>query len=87
VFGLEGSTRHILGHAVVLGGLGFGGVGWFDDELTHIDEGRPLKMKTWPLEAQRLLQEVERLASYAKTPPLGGMPSSFRALFFCKYEL
>jgi hypothetical protein len=86
MFGLGGSKRHLLGHDVILGGLGFGGVGWFDDDLAHLDEGRLLHMKIWPLEAQRLPQEPQRLACYAKTSPLRGMTSSFRAFFFCKFE-
>jgi hypothetical protein len=38
MFGLEGSRHHILGHDVMLRGIGFDGVGWFDDELAHFDE-------------------------------------------------
>jgi len=38
MFGLEGSKRHILEHGVILREIGFGVVGWFDDDLAHFDE-------------------------------------------------
>ena len=66
-FGLGGSKRHLLGHDVILGGLGFGGVGWFDDDLACLDGGKPLHMRTRPLETQRLPQTDQRLAHHAKT--------------------
>jgi hypothetical protein len=50
-------------------------------------EEDPCTLKIWPLEAQRLPQQAQRLAIYAKTSPLGGMMSSFRACLFCKIEL
>jgi hypothetical protein len=56
------------------------------DDLAHLDEGRLLHMKIWPLEAQCLPQEPQRLASYAKMSCLRGMVSSFRDFFFCKFE-
>jgi hypothetical protein len=72
-FGLGGSKCHLLGHGIILGGVGFGGVVWFDDDLTHINEGRLLHMKIWPLEAQHLPQEPQRISHYAKMSPLKGM--------------
>jgi hypothetical protein len=82
MFGLGGSKRHLLGHGNILGGPGFGGVGWFDDDLEYLDEGRVFHMNIWPLEAQHLPQEPRHLASYAKMSFQGGMTSSFRAFFF-----
>jgi hypothetical protein len=79
-FGLGGSKRHFLEYDVILGGLRFGDVGRFDDDLEHIDKGRPLHKKIWHLEAQCLPKEPQRLAHYAKTSPLRGMTSSFRVL-------
>jgi hypothetical protein len=38
-FGLRVSKHHFLEYNILLGGLGFGDVGRFDDELTQIDEG------------------------------------------------
>jgi hypothetical protein len=43
-------------------------------------------MKIWPLEAQRLPQEPQRLAHYAKTSPLRGMTSSFGDLLYVIFE-
>jgi hypothetical protein len=62
-------------------GLGFGGVGRLDGDMALLDEGRPLHMNIFPLEAQRIPQELQRLSHYAKTSPLRGMMSSFRDLF------
>jgi hypothetical protein len=45
-------------------------------------EEYPCNMDIRNLEAQRLPQ----LAHYAKTSPLGGMPSSFKDYLFCKGE-
>jgi hypothetical protein len=61
-FGIGGSKRHLLGYDVTLGGLGFGGVGCFDDDLGHLDEGILLHLKIWPLESQCLPQEPQPLA-------------------------
>jgi hypothetical protein len=50
-------------------------------------EEDPCTMEIRPLEAQRLPQLAQRIAHYAKTSPLGGMTSSFRAYLFCKFKL
>jgi hypothetical protein len=72
VFGLGGSKHHLLGHDIILEGLGFGGVGLFDDDLAHLYEGRPFHMKIWPLDAQGLPQRTSTSCSLCQNVTLKG---------------
>jgi hypothetical protein len=85
-FDLGGSRHHFLECDVILGGIGFGGVGRFDDDLTRLDGGRPLHMKIWPLESQYIPQEPQHVAHFAKMSPLRGITSSFRVLLYVIFE-